>query len=115
MEREIIPGTQWPEGRIITGDKTLQVRYFKCNKSPNAWIEQEIMNLILAIISCSSQLGAPLVVQSRPLLNAKTGPQGGDGSVLQLLLSASTLPARGEQREGPGQSSPKTPPDTSAL
>ena len=30
----------------------------------------EIMNLILAI-SCSSQLGAPLVVQSRPLLGSQ--------------------------------------------
>jgi len=69
MQREIIPGTQWPEGRI-TGDKIATGKgYFKCTNLPTHQVA-EIMNLILAI-SCSSQLGAPLVVQSRPLLGGQ--------------------------------------------
>ena len=69
MEREIIPETQWPEGRI-TGDKIATGKgYFKCTNLPMHQVA-EIMNLILAI-SCSSQLGAPLVVQSRPLLGSQ--------------------------------------------
>ena len=62
----------------------------------------EIMNLILAI-SCSSQLGAPLVVQPRPLLGGSVKTEGHgegkDGLHPQFLLSAAHLPARGEARK----------------
>ena len=43
MQREIIPGTQWPEGRI-TGDKIATGKgYFKCTNLPMHQVA-EIMN-----------------------------------------------------------------------